>query len=53
MAAMAECGIETVTLEGAQADLFLTKAYDIAWARLKERDPTMHDDLKALFFKDF
>lgn len=52
-AALAEAGIETITLEGDQADLFLTKAYDIAWARLKERDPTMHDDLKALFFQDF
>ena len=51
--AMAEGGIETITLEGEQADLFLTKAYDIAWARLKERDPTMHDELKELFFEDF
>ena len=52
-AAMAEAGIETVTLEGEQADLFLNKAYDIAWERLKSRDATYHDRLKELFFQDF
>ncbi|MGI3171096.1 TRAP transporter substrate-binding protein DctP [Pseudooceanicola sp. C21-150M6] len=51
--ALADSGIETITLEGEQADLFLNKAYDIAWARLKERDPTYHDQLKAIFFEDF
>ena len=51
--ALADGGIETIELTGEQRDLFLTKAYDIAWARLKERDPTMHDELKAVFFEDF
>ena len=44
-------GLESITLTGAQEKLFLSTAYDIAWARLKERDPKMHDDLKAIFFE--
>ncbi|WP_172720894.1 TRAP transporter substrate-binding protein DctP [Pseudooceanicola lipolyticus] len=52
-AALTEGGLEIVELEGEQRDLFLTKAYDINWARLKERDPTYHDQLKEIFFEDF
>ena len=51
--ALAEAGIQTIELEGEQRMSFLKKAYDISWARLKERDPTYHDRLKAVFFKDF
>ena len=50
-AAMAEEGIETINLTGAQAETFLKTAYDIAWERLKERDPTNHDKLKEIFFE--
>jgi len=50
-AAMAAEGIETIELTGAQAETFLTTAYDIAWARLKERDATHHDALKDVFFE--
>lgn len=49
---LAEGGIETIELEGEQREMFLTKAYDINWARLKERDPAYHDRLKAIFFED-
>lgn len=47
---LADEGIETIELTGAQREMFLTTAYDIAWERLKERDPTMHDALKKIFF---
>nr|WP_319249512.1 TRAP transporter substrate-binding protein DctP [uncultured Celeribacter sp.] len=50
--ALADEGIETITLTGEQETLFLKTAYDIAWSRLKERDPTHHDELKALFFEE-
>jgi TRAP-type C4-dicarboxylate transport system, periplasmic component len=49
---LAEGGIETITLTGEQETLFLKTAYDIAWARLKERDPANHDALKAIFFEE-
>ncbi|QPM90912.1 TRAP transporter substrate-binding protein DctP [Pseudooceanicola algae] len=52
-AIMAENGMETIELTGEQRELFLTTAYDIAWARLQSRDATHHDDLKAVFFEDF
>jgi len=48
---LADEGIETIELTGKQREMFLDTAYDIAWARLKERDPTMHDSLKAVFFE--
>lgn len=51
-AAFAEEGIETIELTGQQRTMFLETAYDIAWQRLKERDPTMHDALKAIFFEE-
>ncbi|NIZ09360.1 TRAP transporter substrate-binding protein DctP [Pseudooceanicola sp. HF7] len=51
--AMAANGIETIELTGAQRELFLTTAYDIAWERLKSRDATHHDELKEVFFEDF
>lgn len=50
---MADNGIETIELTGAQKDMFLTTAYDIAWERLKGRDATYHDQLKEVFFEDF
>jgi TRAP-type transport system periplasmic protein len=50
---LADEGIETIQLEGDQRDTFLNKAYDIAWERLKSRDATHHDALKAIFFEDF
>lgn len=50
---LADGGIETLELTGEQREMFLSTAYDIAWARLKERDATMHDELKAVFFEDF
>ncbi|WP_417271503.1 C4-dicarboxylate ABC transporter substrate-binding protein [Celeribacter sp.] len=46
-------GIENIELTGEQRQIFLEKAYDISWQRLKDRDPTMHDELKAVFFTDF
>ncbi|WP_376877979.1 TRAP transporter substrate-binding protein DctP [Albirhodobacter sp. R86504] len=49
---LADGGIENIELTGDQRKLFLETAYDIAWKRLQERDPTMHDALKAVFFKD-
>ncbi|MFC3167792.1 TRAP transporter substrate-binding protein DctP [Paracoccus fontiphilus] len=51
-AAFAAEGIETIELTGEQQKMFLETAYDIAWERLKERDPTMHDELKAIFFRN-
>ncbi|MAC77267.1 MAG: C4-dicarboxylate ABC transporter substrate-binding protein [Rhodobacteraceae bacterium] len=50
---MADNGIETIELTGAQREMFLKTAYDIAWARLQGRDATYHDQLKAVFFEDF
>ncbi|MAQ85673.1 MAG: C4-dicarboxylate ABC transporter substrate-binding protein [Maritimibacter sp.] len=50
---LAEGGIETIELTGEQRQMFLETAYDIAWKRLMERDPTYHDELKAIFFEDF
>lgn len=52
-AAFAAEGIETIELTGEQRVMFLETAYDIAWERLRERDPTMHDELKAIFFEEF
>lgn len=48
---LADGGIETIELTGKQREMFLDTAYDIAWARLQERDPTMHDSLKEVFFE--
>ena len=50
---LAAGGIETIELTGAQRETFLRTAYDIAWERLKSRDATMHDELRAVFFEDF
>lgn len=49
-AAMEEAGMEVIELTGDQASHFLNTAYDIAWERLKGRDPTHHDALKDVFF---
>lgn len=49
--AMAANGMEVIELTGDQRTLFLNTAYDIAWERLKGRDPTHHDALKEIFFQ--
>lgn len=44
-------GMEIVELKGEGRKKYLNAAYEIPWKRLKERDPTHHDALKAKFYK--
>jgi hypothetical protein len=49
---MRKRGMQVVELEPQAAEAYLSAAYEEAWNRLKERDPTHYDDLRAKFFKD-
>ena len=51
-AEMKKRGMQVVELAPAAAEAYLNAAYDEAWSRLKERDPTHYDQLRAKFFKD-
>jgi TRAP-type C4-dicarboxylate transport system substrate-binding protein len=51
-AEMRKRGMQVVELEPEAAEAYLNAAYEEAWNRLKERDPTHYDDLRAKFFKD-
>ena len=51
-AEMKKRGMQVVELAPAAAKAYLNAAYDEAWSRLKERDPTHYDQLRAKFFKD-
>jgi hypothetical protein len=41
-----------VELAPEAADAYLSAAYEEAWSRLKERDPTNYEALREKFFKD-
>ena len=51
-AEMKKRGMQVVELAPAAAEAYLNAAYEEAWNRLKERDPTHYDALRAKFFKD-
>jgi TRAP-type C4-dicarboxylate transport system substrate-binding protein len=51
-AEMRKRGMRVVELPPDAAEAYLQAAYDEAWGRLKERDPTHYDELRAKFFKD-
>jgi TRAP-type C4-dicarboxylate transport system substrate-binding protein len=51
-AEMRKRGMQVVELAPDAAEAYLNAAYEEAWSRLKERDPTHYDDLRAKFFKD-
>ena len=44
-------GIQVLTLSEAAARLYRHRAYDTAWARLRRRDDTHYDALRALFYR--
>lgn len=44
-------GMKVVELKGEGRKKYLAAAYDIPWKRLKERDPTNYDALRAKFYK--
>jgi TRAP-type C4-dicarboxylate transport system substrate-binding protein len=45
-------GMEFVALPEAEAKKFLQAAYDVPWQRLKKRDATHYDALRAKFFQE-
>jgi TRAP-type transport system periplasmic protein len=51
-AEMRKRGMQVVELEPQAAEAYLLAAYEEAWNRLKERDPTHYDELRAKFFKE-
>ena len=51
-AEMRKRGMQVVELPPDAARAYLQAAYDEAWRRLKERDPTHYDELRARFFKE-
>jgi TRAP-type transport system periplasmic protein len=51
-AEMRKRGMQVVELAPAAAEAYLNAAYEEAWNRLKERDPTHYDALRAKFFKE-
>ncbi len=50
-AKQAEAGIETITLEGADAEKWLTTARDAGWAHVEEVDPALGKELRACLTK--
>jgi TRAP-type transport system periplasmic protein len=50
-AEMKKRGMEVVELAPDAADAYLSAAYEEAWRRLKERDPTHYEALREKFFK--
>lgn len=51
-AEMRKRGMQVVELPPEAAEAYLNAAYDEAWNRLKERDPTHYDALRSKFFKE-
>jgi TRAP-type C4-dicarboxylate transport system substrate-binding protein len=51
-AEMKKRGMQVVELAPEAADAYLSAAYEEAWSRLKERDPTHYEALREKFFKD-
>jgi TRAP-type C4-dicarboxylate transport system substrate-binding protein len=51
-AEMKKRGMQVVELAPAAAAAYLNAAYEEAWNRLKDRDPTHYDELRAKFFKE-
>ena len=51
-AEMKRRGMQVVELAPDAAAAYLNAAYEEAWSRLKERDPTHYDELRAKFFKE-
>ena len=51
-AEMQKRGMQVVELAPDAAEAYLNAAYEEAWNRLKERDPTHYDELRAKFFKE-
>lgn len=45
-----EEGMQVITLSGAAAERFRDAAFETPWTRLKERDPTHADALRARFY---
>jgi TRAP-type C4-dicarboxylate transport system substrate-binding protein len=45
-------GLKIIKLEGAAAKKYLDAAYKVPWERLKGRDATHYNDLRAKFFKE-
>jgi TRAP-type transport system periplasmic protein len=48
---MRQVGIETIEFKGADAEVFLTKAYDAAWAGLIKQSPVHGPKLREFFSK--
>ena len=51
-AEMKQRGMQVVELPPAAAEAYLAAAYEEAWNRLRERDPTHYDELRAKFFQE-
>jgi TRAP-type transport system periplasmic protein len=51
-AEMQKRGMQVVELAPGAAEAYLSAAYEEAWSRLKERDPTHYDQLRAKFFEE-
>ena len=51
-AEMRKRGMQVVELAPEAAKAYLEAAYAEAWNRLRERDPTYYEELRAKFFKD-
>jgi TRAP-type C4-dicarboxylate transport system substrate-binding protein len=51
-AEMKKRGMQVVELPPEAAEAYLAAAYEEAWNRLKERDPTHYDALRAKFFQE-
>ena len=47
--ALRDGGMEIIELKGAARDKYLQDAYTVTWERLKSRDATHYDELKAKF----
>ena len=45
-------GMQVVELPPDAAEAYLNAAYDEAWNRLKERDPTHYEALREKFFQE-
>ncbi|MGH6897560.1 MAG: TRAP transporter substrate-binding protein DctP [Geminicoccaceae bacterium] len=51
-AEMKKRGMQVVELPPEAAEAYLNAAYEEAWSRLKERDPTHYEALREKFFKE-
>ncbi|HEX6113041.1 MAG TPA: TRAP transporter substrate-binding protein DctP [Geminicoccaceae bacterium] len=51
-AEMKKRGMQVVELPPEAAEAYLAAAYEEAWNRLKERDPTHYDELRTKFFQE-